>query len=242
MPLAEPLQATARQCRIVVVDQDEVARTGCQVLLRRHPQVAEVVGFSHDAAIDHDRWCDADVVVLDPVDPRRPKDQIPGAAVVERVRAASRSGRARVVVISATRPDDPVRRRLREAGADAYFQRAQVHEVDRLHRAVLAGEPDDGVPEPVDREAMHRLGITARSRVNRGVEAAFAERLVPGAGWVGPRGRDRLARRTRFNDAALLTPVGADGRPPDRAQDVPSLAQIQRFVAWATRIDQRLDR
>jgi hypothetical protein len=81
---------------------------------------------------------------------------------------------------------------------------------------------------------MHRLGITSRSRVNDGLRAAVAEQLVPEAGWVGPDSADQRARRLRFNEAARLLPFGASGSPADDPDDAPSLAQVQRFAAWAS--------
>lgn len=236
--MSHPLQLTTctMAASIVVIDADEIARTGFQVLLERHTCTGEIVALGHDQALARTDWDQVHVVVIDPVDIRRPGDQVPGAAVVEHIRSCSRPDRPRIVVISSHQPDDVVRLRLREAGADAYFHRSQVREADRLFDAVFHPVDDEQIPPPVDTEALHRLGINARSRINAGVRAAIEERLVPEAGWVGPRGRDRFARRARFNQQALLQPVSADGLVPERPQEVPSLAQVQRFVLWATRV------
>lgn len=219
----------AEATSVIVVDQDDVARTGYTTILAGGSPLVVAAGLTHDEALARDDWSGVDVLVIDPVDPRRRLDQVPGAAVIEHVRSCAGTAAPRIVAISSHHPDDAVRRRLREAGVDAYFQRSQVREATRLRRAVFAPEPDDALPEPVDPGVLQHLGVTTDSRVNRGVAAAFAEHLVPEAGWVGPRSRDRLARRARFNQEARLAPAGDDA--------VPSLAQIQRFVAWATRIE-----
>ena len=50
------------------------------------------------------------------------------------------------------------------------------------------------------------------------------------------RSRSWARMRYSFNDVARLNPVNADGRPPERRQEAPSLTQIERFVRWATRV------
>jgi len=231
-------KAPSSTIRIAVAGADRHSgpHAGYAETLSWHPGVTAVVSLTHDEALEMRSWSRVDVLVIDPIDPSRPDDQIPGVGVVERIRSLSSASPPRVVAISPVRPDDAVRRRLREAGADAYFHRLQVEEPDRLHRAVFAPLADDAVPEPVDHTTLASLGITERSRVNRGVAAAFAECLVPAAGWVGARGRDLLDRRRRFNEIACLRPMGTFGGGADAPSDVPSLAQIQRFVSWATHI------
>lgn len=234
MPADQPTVATRR---VAVVDDDDVTRTGSAVLLRRHGAVEEVVELTLAQALSHQRWSDIDVVLLDPVDRDDPVDQISGAKVAERIRAATTRSSPRIVVVSGVAEDHAVRRRLWEAGADAYLRRRTLRDGSVLAQTVVHPMAGNRFGRPADHEVQYRLGITARSRVNLGVAAAFTECLVPQAGWVGPRGRDRLARRRRFNQAARLQPMGSDGRVPDRQQDAPSLLQIQRFVAWATRVD-----
>lgn len=221
--------------RIAVIDVNEFTRTRSAVLLRRHRGVEEVVELSHEQSLACQRWQDIDVVLLDPVD-QDAFDQVPGAALVERIRAATTRSSPRIVAVSGVADDHAVRRRLWEAGADAHLPRRTLRDGAVLVRAVVGSLNGDRLGRPADHEVQYRLGITARTRVNLGVTAAFAECLVPEAGWAGPRGRESLARRTRFNEAARLQPMGSDGRVPDRDQDVPSLLQIQRFVTWATRV------
>lgn len=218
---------------IAVVDEDAVARAGLERIAREVPG-ARVVGLTHDDALTHEAWAEVDVVVIDPVDPLRRGDQIPGATVVEHIRSLAGPFRPRIVVVGGHRPDDAVRRRLREAGADAYVDGDVDADPDRLTRIVSGRSPGDPIPDPVDLETLAHLGITDASLVNAGVRAALHERLVPESSWVGPRGTDRLARLERFNRYAQLQPVAVAGQA---VQDVPSLAQIQRFVRWATRID-----
>lgn len=227
-----------RAVRVAVVDGAEVTRAGAASLLAHHLQVVEVVALSHEAAEARRSWSDVDVVVVDAVDGRCPSDQVRGVTVARRIRAHRSPAQTRIVVVSGIGSDDPVRLRMREAGADHYIHRSLLVGDGSLARAVL--RVDGEMPGAQDPEALHRLGITRCSRINDGVDAAMVEELVPEAGWVGPRGRDRYARRVRFNERARLRPVCADGLAPDREQSVPSLLQIQRFVLWATRIDQRV--
>lgn len=234
MPDDQPPVATRR---VAVVDSDDITRTGSAVLLRRHPVVDDVTEFTLAQARSYQRWSDIDVVLLDPVDREDLVDQLSGVQVAEQIRAVTTRSRPRIVVVSGVLEDHPLRWRMWEAGADAYLPRRTLRQESLLARAILHPMAGERFGRPADHEVQYRLGITARSRVNLGVASAFAECLVPQAGWVGPRGRDRLARRRRFNQAARLQPMGSDGRVPDREQDVPSLLQIQRFVTWATIVE-----
>lgn len=233
MEQASSSPTSTRALVVAVIDEDRSARARVERVLRDLPGI-DVRGFTHDAALQVVAWAGFDVVVIDPVDPLRRGDQIPGAAVVEHVRACAGPDRPRIVVIGSRHPDDAVRVRLREAGADAYVDGELLGEADRLAQLLAAAGRGEGLPAPVDAPTLAHLGITERSRVNEGLRAAFGERLVPEAAWVGPRGADRSARRERFNLHAQLEPVGVNGQPPEA---VPSLAQIQRFVRWATRVD-----
>lgn len=221
---------------VAVVGADDIVRAGAAALLAEEDGVAEVVPMSPIEAHRFPRWDGIDTVLIDAVDPGRPFDQVVGVEIIERIRAVAVSAPPRTVAISDDASWRPVRRRMAEAGADLVTTRRSIGDRAVLRTVVLHDHDDENLWRSHPDEVEHRLGITQWSRVNLGVAAAVAEQLVPEAGWIGPRGRERLARRQRFNEAARLQPMGADGRLPDREQDVPSLLQIQRFVTWATQV------
>ena len=143
-----------------------------------------------------------------------------------------------MVVVTGHFFDDAVRRRMREAHADLFFHRTEVQDADRLVEIVLDPERwRQGVPDPVDPEHMMRLGVSSTTQVNEAV------RHARDSGWgtapPPPRSRAWVRLREEFDRVARLTPITSDGRPPDRRQDTPSLPQIERFLQWATRSDDR---
>lgn len=218
---------------VLVVHHDEISRLGLAMAIAGGGDCS-VQAMDVDDALGV-RWEAVDTLLIDVVDPHRPGDQLPGIAVLGVARVPRERRPPRLVVLSRLRADDQVRRRVGEIGVDRYLNRSQVRSAAGLVDAVLAPwSSGPAVPPAADPEALVRLGITPRTRVNAGVAAAYAELLVPEAGWVGPRGRDRDARRARFNEAARLRPVDSHGL--DQHQVLPSLRQIQRFVAWATRV------
>jgi CheY-like chemotaxis protein len=225
--------------RVLVVDDDDIARRGMGAILEERPEI-EVVGLlTHDQALAWEGdWAALDVVVVDAADPRRPDDHFPGVAVVERAQEAGGSRPPVVVVITGHFFDDAVRRRMREARADFFYHRSQVQEAEALCRAVLHPEAARaGVPEVTDPEVLFQLGIVGSSRVNEGVRAARDLGLAgPG---TGGRSRARTRLRSTFNRAARLNPVNRDGSQPDRTQPDPSFPQIERVLRWATRTKDR---
>ena len=172
----------------------------------------------------------------------RKKDQFPGVAVVQSIR--ERGGdHAAVIIVTGHFFDDAVRRRMREAGADYFYNRIELHDTAELYRAVLhcdEGSPDRSVPPESDPESMFHLGITPKTRVNAGVrfvqDHPVEETLGNGA---IRRARARLQYRVAMGREAGLNPVNADGCPPERDQTAPSLPQIQRFMEWATKAKNR---
>jgi DNA-binding NarL/FixJ family response regulator len=219
------------------VDDDEVARRGFVDILSGDPRVGSVVAASHDVATRwRDEWTGVDVVLVDAVDEGRDDDQFPGVRVVEQVRAMA-CRQPTVIVLTPYFSDDALRRRMREARADYFCRRAELGRADRLLDAVCgSGLRQRAVPGPIDLETQFRHGVTDATRVNRGVSFALVHRLPELlAQRPSPRSRMWLRLRQEFNDEARLSPVTADGRLPDRQQDLPSLPQIARFLDWATR-------
>lgn len=222
--------------RVAVVDDDEITRVGTVAVLSAHDEIQVVGSYTHaDAPID---WSGVDVAVVDASDHRCHHDHFPGVAVAQAIKA-DRASRCTVVVITGVLFDDAVRRRMREAGADFYYHRSELADAAMLVEIVLARCDRQPVPEPSDPEALFRLGITHRTRVNDAVAVAQAMGLTSGDAGLVQRGRERTQRRVAFNQQARLSPVTASGQPPDRPQDAPSLPQIDRFLRWATALRTR---
>ncbi len=220
----------------MVVDDDDLSRRGIAELLADRPEIEVVGALTHVEALLRPGWDLVDVVIVDAADERRDDDQFPGVGVVEAIRAGGGND-VTVVVITGHFFDDAIRRRMREAGADFFYNRIEVQDSAVLYQAVL--EPDElrrGVPAESDPETLFRLGVTPGTRVNAGVQRArelrWQDQLSGGA---IRRARDRMRLRRSLGDEARLTAVNSDGRQPDRPQTVPSLSQIQRFLEWATR-------
>ncbi len=223
------------------MDDDDLSRRGIAELLGDRSELKVVDSFTHVQAMDRPRWDDIDVVMVDAADERLGGDQFPGVEVVETIRLHGGS-RAKVHVVTGHFFDDAIRRRMREAGADFFHNRLDLHDTSVLYGAVLdAGDVTrTGVPAESDPETTFRLGVTEATRVNRAVRYAEGHPVqedVGGGG--GRRSRAKLHYRLRFARETGLNPVNADGRPPDREQDAPSLPQIQRFLEWATKVKDR---
>jgi DNA-binding NarL/FixJ family response regulator len=230
--------ASPATLRVAIVDDDEVNRRGMGALLSGEGRVRVVAELSHAQALAWDReWEEVDVLLIDAADERAALDHFPGVTVVERLRSRRSRAETRVVVYTGHFFDDAVRRRMREAGADAFYHRSELGSGRAVREAVLGGEAPRPVPEPADPELEFRHGITEETRVNLAVRFAL-ERELPARLGQRPRPRSRSWARLRreFNRVARLTAVTVDGRPPDRPQELPSLAQIARFLAWATRV------
>lgn len=227
--------------RVVVVDDDDINRRGMAGLLGECPDIQVVAELSHDQAMSWtDCWRTIDVALVDAADDRAPGDQFPGVSVVEVIRRHAGRSRPTIVVVTGHFFDDAVRRRMREAQADFFYHRSELGDVRVLRQVVLRPEAHRRVPSPDDAEDEHRQGVTDATRVNRAVafaqerdlERSLSDRPVP-------RSRAWGRLRREFNREARLNPVTADGRQPDRQQDLPSLPQIARFLAWATKVKTR---
>ncbi len=224
-----------RPSRVVVVEDDEVSRRGMTSLLAECDGVELVAGLSHQEAMRW-RWEDVDVALVDAADERAEGDQFPGVAVVQLVRRQRAPHQTVVVVITGHFFDDALRRRLREARADFLYHRTELADRRALYDAVLNPDNHRRVPGPQDTEAERRHGVSSATRVNRAVAYALEHRLQERLAHRSGRRRAWLHLRRQFNDEARLTPMTSDGRLPDRQQDMPSLPQITRFLAWATRV------
>lgn len=233
------VESHGRPLRVGVVDDDDVNRHGMTGLLAAEPDLTVSVSLTHDAALAEDEcWSELDVVLVDAADRRREDDQFPGVQVVRHIRRHRPPGTLIIVVVTGHYFDDAVRRRMREARADYFYHRGDMADADVLRDAVLRAEQArHAVPEPVDPEALIRLGVTSSTRVNQAVAHALGHELERElAERRDPRSRRWQRLRALFNREARLTPMTSDGRLPDRRQDLPSLPQIKRFLDWATKV------
>lgn len=220
----------------MVVDDDDISRTGIVHILTETPGLRVLAGLDHRTAAAWPGWAEVDVAVVDAADERRGDDQFPGVAVVQAIRQVN--GRATVIVLTGHFLDGAVRRRMREARADYFYHRSQLSDAARLRATVL--DPAGSVPEPLDPEEEIRHGVSAHSRVNAAVAYALAQDLPAKLRErANPRSRAWERLRREFNQRARLAAMTSDGRVPDRPQDLPSLPQISRFLAWATRVKTR---
>lgn len=218
---------------MVVVDDDDITRAGIVAILTGTPGLRVLAGLDHRTAAAWPSWDEVDVALVDAADERRADDQFPGVAVVQAVRLVNE--RATVIVLTGHFLDGAVRRRMREARADYFYHRSQLGDAARLRAAVL--DPSSVVPDPLDPEEEIRHGVSAGSRVNAAVAHALAENLPERLRErANPRSRAWERLRREFNRHARLAAMTSDGRVPDRPQELPSLPQIARFLAWATRV------
>ncbi len=220
-----------------MVDDDDINLQGISALLARCGEVELVAALTHQEAMRWPgRWEDVDLALVDAADERVEGDQFPGVAVVQLVRRRCSPRKTVVVVMTGHFFDDALRRRLREAQADFLYHRTELAESQALYEAVLRPASNRRVPGPRDPEAELRHGVTGDTRVNRAVAYALENQLDEALAGRSRRTRAWLHLRRRFNQEASLVPVTSEGRPPDRVQDLPSLVQIARFMAWATRV------
>ena len=145
--------------RVVVVDDLEISRAGTAVVLGRIRDV-EVVGlFDFDGALRQTSWDDCDWVVVDIAAEGRPRDEVPSAAVIERVRQPAGPDRPTVIAVTSNPvafDEDVIRRRLLEAGADDFVRRSD------LDRAVCPGEI-----RPFIRSDRRRFPVSQDTRSDR---------------------------------------------------------------------------
>lgn len=225
--------------RVAIVEDDEINLRGMTSLLADCPEIELVAALTHREAMsqDGDPWQNVDVALVDAADERAPGDQFPGVAVVQLIRRHRAPQQTTVVVITGHFFDDAVRRRMREARADFFYHRSELYDRQALYDAVLHPDAHRRVPGPEDPEAEIRQGVGRATRVNRAVEHAMEQGLDKALTHRPPtRRRAWLRMRREFNRVAQLTPMTTDGRLPDRSQELPSLPQIARFLAWATRV------
>jgi len=228
--------------RVVVVDDNEITRTGVIALLRADPRVDVVAALDHDEARSWDGpWDRIDTVLLDAADESRDDDQFPGVGVVTHVRACAPS--AVVVVLTGHFLNDGLRRRMREVGADFFYARTSVSDAASLAAIVCNPEEARRVPPPADPAALAALGITPASRIDDLVTTAERDGLLGALGarglTPGHRSRWWTSVRRRLASAGRVAAVNRDGTPPRRDQDVPSLHQLRRIYDWATKVTPR---
>jgi len=230
--------------RVVIVDDNEITRTGSARLLESHPEIDVTGAIDHTRALVWDReWLDADAVIVDAADATRAGDQFPGVEVVRRVRLSTGDRRPTVIVLTGHFLDDALRRRMWEADADFFYSRTEVTTAETLQALVLHPDHARRVASPTDPDELAALGVVPASEVN-----AFVRHVeVHGLGPVldadarmkqGPRAeRSRWWQQVRRSlaEAGSIEPVNVDGEAPRRDQALPSIAQLRRVYVWATK-------
>ncbi|MCL4413548.1 MAG: hypothetical protein M1522_02175 [Actinobacteria bacterium] len=230
--------------RVVVVDNSHIGRRGTAELLADHPEIEIAAALDHDEALVRDSWDDVDAVIVDGADEGREDDHFPGVAVVEAIRRKRSPQETRIVVVTARYLHPGLRRRMREAQADRFYNRFELEvDTEALVRAVLGTDAEDRgslAPLAGEDEALRELGVARGSRVNDAVAFARDSRLdALFSGRAGSIGRRSLITlRRRFNKVARLTPINkTNGNMPDRNQDLPSQGQIERFLEATTKVE-----
>lgn len=239
-PLETPPPVARRPRTVAVVDDDDLSRLGIVRILEEEADLEVTACLNHGDAMGSAAWTDADVVLVDAADTRDGFDDFPGVGVVQAVRRTKPRGSNWVIVVTGHYFDDALRRRMGEAGADLFFHRSEVQDRRALCEVLRCPEQFQApVPAPDDAETLFRHGVTARARVNEGLdflrEQGIGVRELEAAGRRS-RAWDRL--RDGFNERARLTPVNADGLPPERDQRLPSRPQIARFLRYFTEAKQ----
>lgn len=240
-PAPRPRRPGARPARTVaVVDDDDLSRLGIVRILEEAADLEVAACLNHGEAMASAAWADADVVLVDAADTRDGFDDFPGVGVVQAVRRTKPRGSNWVIVVTGHYFDDALRRRMGEAGADLFFHRSEVQDRRALCEVLRCPEQFQApVPAPDDAEALFRHGVTERARVNEGLDFLREQ-------GIGVRDLEASGRRSRawerlrdgFNQRARLTPVNADGLPPERDQRLPSRPQIARFLRYFTEAKQ----
>ena len=183
------------------------------------------------------------VVIVDGADEMREDDQFPGVAVVEAIRRRQSSKETRIIVVTARYFHPGLRRRMREAQADRFYNRYELEaDPEALVRAVLGTDDGDRgslAPLTGEKEALKELGIESDSRVNDAIAFARDSRLDAlfsgRAGSIARRGL--ISLRRRFNEVAHLTPTNTVGGTPSRNQSSPSQYQIERFLDATRKVE-----
>ncbi len=222
---------------VVIVDDDELWRTKIASSLAESDEIAITATATHDVAVNWaEEWNGVDVAVVDAGVIRRLDDHFPGVGVVRRIREC-RGDTILVVVVTGHYFDDALKWRMREAGADFFYHRADVQEPQALFHAVAHPErARGGVPGIQDPAVAYSLGVGRNTRLNAALDFASEHGLVSGSErHDSPRSRKWIRLRTEFNNVARLHPINADGTIPDRDQSTPSYDQIGRLYRWATR-------
>lgn len=226
--------------RVVIVDDDDISRAGTVSLLAAAADLV-VEDLTPAEALARPDWHDVDVALVDATDRRNDVDHFVGVRVVEAIRATRASSETTIIVVTGYSWLGALRVRMREARADLFFDRMEVQERATLLAVVRDPDAyrDHTVPEPVDTEAVFRLGVVRATEVNEGLRAADdigVDDRPPGRS----RARDRDKRTFALRSG--LTARNRDGTDPDRNQETPSWPQISAFVDWARRVPPELRR
>lgn len=211
--------------RVVVVDDDPWRRAGMLNGLSRVSELEVIAALSHDEAEAWgSQWQVVNGVVVDAHDPDKP-DRYPGVAVVQRVREWRSKAETRILVVSHLMTNDALRLRMKEAGADFYYEWHDVRDSALLAAAIL--NPDERhAPEPHDRRRLAQEGLSWYS-------SHPAKILSHGSRFASASG---LSRRQRISIRQKIGREGGVRQPAftPAAQDLsaPTWTFLGRLVEW----------
>lgn len=222
-------------CRVVLVDDDVWVRAGQAAMLAGVPGIEVCAELNFTEALDRRTgWDDVDVVVVDAYDRQGNFDRFRGASVVESIRRTSLE--VLVVVVSGRISDPHLRLRMAEVGADFFYERHEVDDLDVLTSVILC--PDEQRrATPGDPGELWARGLTCRSRPHRflgwlcdhELEDAFAPGQSQAATGLSRR-RIMAIRAAAARIGGLRPrPGGSTGGPQYKSGD-PTWRQVVDFV------------
>lgn len=157
--------------KVAVIDGDEWSRRGLSQALSELDMFAVVASHDHDEALARRDWNDVDLILVDSGMDSDAWDRYIGVKVTQRIR--SYVGRSQhsphIVAFLNHGPTDVLRLRFAEAGANQSVLRAELcRTVQLLHVLNPSNRPVEVRPEA--RDEIARLGLSARSRLNAGLD------------------------------------------------------------------------
>lgn len=214
-------------------------------MLSACPEIELVAAVSHGqiAVWADEQWTSIDLVIVDAADEAAPVDHFPGVAVVKRIRAVAARPLPVIAVVTGHYANDGLRHRMAAAGADFFFERAELRSREQLVELVL--HPDQfrrGVPAVSDRGVPRRLGVTNRTEVDELVAYVDRHGLGPAFDDQDPHMDDSRSRTWKshyqaIGAAAHIKPMNiSTGCPPGGNQNAPSVRQLRAIYRWAARV------
>lgn len=160
----------AGKLRVAIIDDDYWTLQGQRARLSGRLDVAVVAAVAHLEALGWaTEWDTIDVAVIDAYDPNETFDRFPGVGVVESLRRRRRPDQTVAVVISGHMNNQLLKQRMFEAGADFYYHRSDIQNLDALIAAILL-RPGDNRAIQADPHRFRELGIRPGARPNAAID------------------------------------------------------------------------